>query len=518
VNIGSIAELSRANARDRPDVVALIAGDRRCTFAELDERSNRVASALAADGVARGDRVAYLGKNTIEFFELLFGAAKAGAVLVAVNWRLAPAEVAHIIDDSGAGVLVVDTMYRSTVDQVRDRLPAVRRVVALGEGPGSFVEWSSAGSPDDAGHRPGPDDVALQLYTSGTTGLPKGAMITNRNIWTMLPPTARDWGFGPGSVSLVALPNFHVGGVGWALIGLYVGATSVVLPEVAVGDVLRVIPEARVTHVVLVPAVLGAMLAAPGIDDLDVSSIEYIVYGASPISEVTLTEAMRRLRCRFIQSYGLTETCGGVIQLMSDEHDPGGPRAHLLRSAGRPMQFVEMQVVDPQTGTGRPAGEVGEIWLRSARVTAGYWNRPDDTAAAIDADGWFHTGDAGYVDDEGYLYISDRVKDMIISGGENIYPAEVENALMAHPAVGDVAVIGVPSERWGETPKALVVLADGAAAEPDELIAFCRSRLASYKCPTSVELVGDLPRNPTGKLLKEELRRPYWAGHDRHVN
>jgi long-chain acyl-CoA synthetase len=519
---GSLADLIRTQGRDRPGAPALVAGGLRRSFADLDRRASQVGAALASSGVVAGSRVAFVGKNSAPFFELLFGASKVGAVTVPVNWRLVPGEVADIVADAAAEVVVVGPELVATVAPVVAALPAVQRVlVPRGSevlGVHDYDRFVDAAPAVDPGHEPAADDVALQLYTSGTTGRPKGAMLTNRNIWGMLPFTARDWGFDERSVNLIALPNFHVGGVGWALVGVYAGATSVVLPEFAVDAVLDAIAANRVTHVVLVPAVLPALLAAQRTSGADVSSLRYVVYGASPISERVLADAVESLPCRFIQGYGLTETVGAVIHLLPDDHRLAEASRHRLRSAGRPMEGVEVRVVEPATGREVATGDVGEIWLRSPRVMLGYWNQPEETRRAVTPDGWLRTGDAGHIDADGYVYLSDRVKDLIVSGGENIYPAELENVLMAHPAVADVAVIGVPSERWGETPKALVVPAGEPAPDEGELIAFCRSRLAHYKCPTSVELVEGLPRNATGKVLKTELRAPYWSDRDRHVN
>ena len=263
---------------------------------------------------------------------------------------------------------------------------------------------------------------------------------------------------------------------------------------------------------------LQNLLAAPGVEDVDFGSLRYIVYGASPISVEVLSRSLARFGCGFIQGYGLTETCGAVIHLMPSDHVTEGPGVHRLRAAGRPMPGAEMRVVEPDTGRTLDRGQVGEIQLRAGQAMKGYWNRPDDTAATFTPDGWLRSGDAGYIDEEGYLYISDRVKDMIISGGENIYPAEIENALMSHPAVADVAVIGVPSERWGETPLAVVVREPGSEPSEDDLIRHCRTRLATYKSPSQVVFTDVLPRNPTGKVLKHELRAPYWSGRARAVN
>jgi long-chain acyl-CoA synthetase len=521
VGTGSIAAVLRHQARARPDAPALTADGVTLSFAELDERANRVAQALAAWDVSAGDRVAYVGKNAPEFFCLLFGVAKLNAVTIAVNWRLAAPEVAYILADAGVRVALVGHESLALVEAAFERAPAVRVVVVGGDTATrreTFEEWVARVPAVDPGIEAAPDDVALQLYTSGTTGAPKGAMLTNRNIFAMLPVTARDWGFDATSVNLVALPLFHMSGVGWALVGFFAGAHSVLLPQVDPVDVLRVIPQFGVTHTVFVPAVLATLLATEGIEDIDFSSLRYIVYGASPISEDVLVRAIECFGCGFIQSYGLTETVGGVVHLLPHEHDPGGPFAYRLRSTGRPMEGVEVRVVEPATGLDVPAGSVGEVWLRTPRVMAGYWNQPEATGEVIDDDGWFHTGDAGYLDADGYLYINDRIKDMIISGGENVYPAEVENVLMSHDDVLDVAVIGVPSDRWGETPKALVVAAPDRHPEPADLLAYCRERLAGYKCPTSVEFVASLPRNATGKVLKREVRAPYWSQHERNVN
>ncbi|HEX9994691.1 MAG TPA: long-chain-fatty-acid--CoA ligase [Acidimicrobiales bacterium] len=518
--IRTVADLVRVPARQRPDAPALTAGDVTWSWAELDRRSSRAARALAAEGVGAQERVAFLGRNVPEFFEVLLGAAKVNAVTVAVNWRLAPAEVAYILNDAEARALVVTADFVPVVRAVAGDLTTVKKVVVVGgdeDDLEAFGSWVATAPDDDPGIEAGDDDVALQLYTSGTTGLPKGAMLANRNVTAMLPGTSADWGFDADSVNLVSMPLFHVGGVGWAMVGMYVGAHSVLVREVDPAEILRVIPRHGVTHALFVPAVLQMLLATPGVEEADFSSLGCIVYGASPISVEVLSRSIERFGCRFIQGYGLTESCGAVVHLLPDDHDPDGPNAHRLRAAGVPMRDAEVRIVLPAGGDA-PSGEVGEIWLRAPQVMKGYWKRPDDTAATITPDGWLRTGDAGYLDEDGYLYIHDRVKDMIISGGENIYPAEVENALMSHPGVADVAVIGVPSERWGETPKAIVVPAAGAAPSPEELIAHCRERLARYKAPTSVDFVDAIPRNPAGKILKRELRRPYWEGAGRGVN
>ncbi len=316
------------------------------------------------------------------------------------------------------------------------------------------------------------------------------------------------------------MPLFHIGGGGWATAGMYLGCTTVVMRDLDPMALAGVIERNKVTHAFLVPAVLTFMLATPGLSSAQLASMEVVLYGASPISEEVLSKSLQLFGCKFWQAYGLTETTGAIVNLPPEDHDPAGPNAHRLRSCGLPGPGVELRIVSTDAeggGDDAPTGEVGEIWIRSGQVMLGYWKQPGETEKAI-VDGWFRSGDVGYVDADGYLYIHDRIKDMIVSGGENVYPAEVENALMAHPRVADVAVIGVPDDKWGEVPKAIVVATDGPAPDAKEILAFARERLAGFKVPKSVEFVEALPRNPTGKILKQELRAPYWAGRDRAVN
>jgi long-chain acyl-CoA synthetase len=517
--IDTIAGLARVHGRERPNQPALTAGDRTLTYGELDHRSSQVAQALAAEGVGPDDRVAFLDKNSVEYFELLLGGGKLNAVNVAVNWRLAPPEVAGIVQDSEAKVFVVGQEFVPVLDKIEGELSAVKKIVVIGDHPRhqSYDEWVDAQPAEDPGIESRPDDVAFQLYTSGTTGLPKGVMLTNSNLFSLLPYAAPDWGFSDASVNLVAMPLFHIGGSGYATVGLFVGCHTILMREVDPMAMLQLIPEKAITNVFAVPAVLQFMLMVPGVDQMDFSTLETVLYGASPISVEVLSRSIETFGARFIQAYGLTETTGAIVALMPDDHDPHGPNAHRLRAAGRPMTGVELRIVTPD-GADAALGEVGEIWARTGQNMKGYWRKPEETAATITSDGWLKTGDAGYLDGDGYLYIHDRVKDMIISGGENVYPAEIENALMSHPAVADVAAIGVPSERWGETVKAIVVKAEGTDPTPEEIIAFSREQLAHFKCPTSVDFVAELPRNPSGKILRRELRAPFWEGKDRGIN
>ena len=519
MGIASLADIVRHHAAQRPDSRAMVYTDdgRTWSFKELDLESNQVAHALAADGVGPQDRIAYLDKNAPEYFTYLYGGAKLSAVSVAVNWRLAPPEMEYILNNSESKVLMVGAEFLGHLGQMD--LPCVTKVVVIGD-PGdsgyqTYEQWIANRPVDDLTLPANPRDTCYQLYTSGTTGLPKGVELTHENFLALLNEGLKAMGLDADSVNLVCMPLFHIAGSGWGVGGQFEGAETILLRDVDLGEILRAIPEHGVTHSLFVPAVLQFLLATPGVEDVDYSSLERILYGASPISEEVLVNAMNTFGCEFMQAYGLTETTGVIALLAHEDHDPGGPKAHLLRSCGKPMPGTEIRIVDAETLSELPGGEVGEIWIKSRQNMKGYWNNDAATRETLVEDGWLRSGDAGYMR-EGYLYIHDRVKDMIISGGENIYPAEIENVLMTHPGITDAAVIGVPDERWGESVKAIITRSDPGLTE-QTVIELCRANLAHYKCPTSVDWMEDIPRNPSGKILKTVLREPYWKGKDRGV-
>jgi acyl-CoA synthetase (AMP-forming)/AMP-acid ligase II len=523
VDFDTLDQVLRHHTAERPAKAALRAGERSWSYAELRDESARVAQALLAEGVAPQERVAVLDRNVPEFFTFFFGALMADAVTLAVNWRLAPPEMEYILNHAQARVLLIGEEFLGHLAKME--LETVKRVVVVGEGGESvrYSDWIAAHDPVDPEIPCRPEETCFQLYTSGTTGLPKGVELSHANLMAAMDEGARCWSIDGDSISLVAMPLFHIAGSGWAVAGFCQGAENVLVRDLDPVEVLRSIETRRITNALFVPAVLQLLSSHPDAEKTDFRSLRRIVYGASPISEEVLVRSMEVFGCGFTQVYGLTETTGAITDLPPEDHDPGGPRAHRLRAAGRPWGDVELRIVDAETGTDLAEGEVGEIWCRTRQNMKGYWRNPEATEEVYpegrDAQGlgWFRTGDAGYLD-QGYLYIHDRVKDMIVSGGENVYPAEVENVLMAHPSVADVAVIGVPSEKWGETVKAIVVSAPGAAASDEELIAWCRERLAHFKCPSSVDGVDALPRNPSGKILKTELREPYWKGRARRIN
>ncbi len=507
--ITGIADIVRVHGRDRPDAPALVAGNRTVTFGELDARSSRAAQAFAQAGIGFGHRVAFVEKNGLEFFDVVFGLAKLGAVGVPVNWRLATPEIRHIIEDCGAAAIVVGEEFFGHIEAIEHQVSA--EVIAIGAHDRwpAFDDWVTAHPAVDPGVTTGPDDLVLLMYTSGTTGRPKGVMLSNTNYRCKTAGVAGPWRLSADAVSLAVMPLFHMAGSGWAFAGLWSGATTVVLRDVDPAAILDAVAEHRITNLLLVPAVIQFLLDTPGVEAADVSNLRIIVYGASPISDDVLVRGIERFGGVFAQVYGMTETTGSITQL--DDHAP-----ELLRSCGRPYPWVDIRIVTADGADAAP-GTVGELWTRSDQNMLGYWNDPDATAATLTAGGWLKTGDAGYVDADGYVYLQDRLKDMIVSGGENVYPIEVENVLMTHPGVADAAVIGVPDDIWGEAVKAVVVPGQGTTLSEADLIGFARARLGGFKLPKTVDFVEALPRTPSGKVLKRALRDPYWADTGRQI-
>ncbi|MFZ5669493.1 MAG: long-chain-fatty-acid--CoA ligase [Pseudomonadota bacterium] len=516
--IGSVADIARVQARQRPNAGAIWFEGETLTFADLDRRSSQCAQALLALNLKPGDRVGVLAKNNPEFFILWMGALKARVTLAPVNWRLAPPEIAFILKDAGARVLVYGEDFQGVVDQIAGGLPNLEVLIRFEPGHPrwtSFDDWLARMSWDDPNLPARADDDVIQLYTSGTTGLPKGVQLTQANFLALFRLALEaGWArYEPGKTNLVVMPLFHVAGTNCGLLALLQGVRNVLTREVNPAEILARLEDQGVNYAFLAPTIINMLLQTPGVETTDFGKLERVFYGASPISESVLRQAQARFGADFTQLYGLTETIGGATYLPPEDH---APERDKLRSCGKPWPGFEVRVMTPEGRAGAPR-EVGEVQIRAKGVMKGYWNRPDATREAIDPEGWFASGDAGYFDEEGYLYIYDRVKDMIVSGGENVYPAEVENALFSHPAVADAAVIGVPDERWGEAVKGIVVLKAGATATPDELIAHCRARIAGYKSPKSIDFADVLPRNPSGKVLRRELRKPYWEGRERMV-
>ena len=512
-----LADIARIQAERRPDEIAIWFEGASTSYADLDRRANQVANGLIGLGVQPGDRVAYLGKNMDVYYEILFGCAKARAAMTGINNRLAPPEMQFILADSKATVLFVAKEFYQAAAQIVKDCPDLKQVVAIDGGVDnrpSYVAWRDEQSADAPGLKTLDDDDVIQLYTSGTTGLPKGVMLTNGNYRAVFERVAKlDWAlYDEGDAVMNAMPLFHVAGCNIGILAAAQGAKTVILREIEPMTILDLVEEHKINHTFWVPAVILMLSQVPGVDERDFSSLKTISYGASPIAEDLLRRAVDLFGAKFTQLYGLTETVGLGTFLPPEAHDPAWGK---LRSCGVPYPGSIVRVVDSDDRP-VPQGEVGEIVVKADFVMKGYWAREEATEDALKG-GFFHTGDAGFFDEDGFLFIHDRIKDMIVSGGENVYPAEVENAIFGHPDVADVAVIGVPSEKWGEEVKAIIVLKEGAEPDAAGIIAWTREKIAAYKCPKSVDFIPALPRNPSGKILRRELREPFWEGTDRRV-
>ncbi len=502
-------------AETKPDGEAMTFLDRSWTWAEWNERVRRLAGALAELGVGRGDVVAFLDKNHPACVELTLAAASLGAANAIINFRLAGDELDYVINDSGAKVLIVGTELKPVVDTIRNKLTNVQRVIEVttdGADGDEYEALLAAATPTGRAADVQPDDVCIVMYSSGTTGRPKGVALSQANVVAHTINGFDGWDIDDGDKNLVAMPLFHVGGSSYAQLGIHTGTPSVMTRDADGASLAGAILQGA-NRTFLVPAVLAKVLES-GDDAVKVfGSLKTYAYGASPMPLPLLHAALKAWpNTDFIQAYGLTEICGVISRLMPEAHrDEDHPER--LVSAGQLIPDAEVRVVDPNTLEDAPTGEQGELWFRTPQLMKGYLNRPDATAEVITEDGWFRTGDVGRVDEDGFIFVEDRLKDMIISGGENIYSIEVERVLGEHPAVTEVAVIGVPDEKWGEAVKAVVALESDASEK--ELIAWCRERLAGYKCPKTVDIVDALPRNPTGKIMKKDLRKPFWEGRDR---
>lgn len=502
--------------------VARDTGGRVLTREDLRTRSNRIAHALGAIGLGRGDRVAVLAKNCLDYPALYFGTAKAGVVLVPLNYRLAPGEWTYIVNNAEAKLVIArGADYVEAISGIRDELTTVEHYVALEtdapDGWLAYEEWLKDASDDEPNVEVSPDDDAIQMYTSGTTGLPKGVLLTHKcvtaNLVQMMVVTEER----PVRMQVVA-PFYHAGATMSSLITVINGGSLYVHEDFIPDEVVRVLDEEDIGQTFLVPAMIQALLIfAPDVAKRRYEKLRMISYGAAPISEETLRQAMDVFGCDFSQGFGQTESSAMLTYLSSADHRRAlEDKPELLRSAGKAAPGTILKIIDEESRE-LPAGEVGEIVARGPQLMRGYWKMPDATATTL-RDGWLHTGDAGYLDEEGYLFIQDRIKDMIVSGGENVYPAEIEQVLFEHPAIADVAVIGIPDDTWGEAVHAVVQLKPGADANDEDIIAFCRDRLAGYKRPRSIEFIDQIPRNASMKVLKKDLRAPYWKGKDRAVH
>ncbi|WP_192876314.1 long-chain-fatty-acid--CoA ligase [Rhizorhabdus dicambivorans] len=480
-------------------------------------RSIAMASALLGLGVKPGDRVVTILGNSIDALLLIHAASRTGIVCVPLNWRLAPREWVGMIEDAGARVVIADPAHGEALEAAGGR-PEVA-ICSRGALPGwlsldELVERAAPGLPPV----PVTDEAAvLQLYTSGTTGKPKGAMISHRGVVANIGQIELATGSSaPGQRSLHVLPMFHIAGAVFALRAMAHGETLVILAAADPAVLLRTIVEERIAHMFIVPTLIQMMLRQPEIAGMRFPHLRQIMYGASPIAEHVLVEAMGVFGCAFLQGFGMTElSCAGTFLSEADHVRALSDRPELLASAGRALPGTELRIVDAG-GRACAPGEIGEILIRGPQVFPGYWKLPEATATAL-RDGWLHSGDAGSLDEEGYLFIRDRLKDMIVSGGENVYPAEVEAVLHQHPQIAEASVIGVPDEKWGETVMAVIVAEAGARPSEAEIDRHCRESLGGFKLPRRYSFVDALPRNASGKILKRELRASFWNHSSRQI-
>ena len=506
------------NGPQRP---ATMFGDRIRSWQAFADRIARLGSALRLLGVQPGDRVSMLAVNSDRYIEYYYATLWAGAVVVPVNTRWSLPEIVACLKDAGSSVLIFDNVYREHAATIRDATPVAHLIHAdEGETPAGALAYErliATSEPMLDACRHG-DAMAAIMYTGGTTGEPKGVMLSHQGVMMNCIASSSALGLTEDKVLLHSAPLFHMA-AGWTMFGATLqGAAHAVLPSFSPAGVLAAVKSYGATHLLLVPTMVRMLMDEYDAAGGDLSSLETLAYGASPMSEGLLRRVIAALPgVRLINAYGQTELSPAATLLLPEHHVLEGAGSRRLRSVGRPISCIDLKVVD-STGRACSPGEVGEIWVRGPTTMLGYWNKPE-VSAATKVDGWVHTGDAGYLDGDGFLFLVDRVKDMIISGGENVYSAEVENALALHEAVGDCAVFGVPDEKWGERVHALVIPRAGHTIEAEALQAHCRALIANYKCPRSIEVrLEPFPLSGAGKVLKTELRAPYWSGHSGRVS
>ncbi len=512
----TLGHIPRKSARICPDFEAVVFEGTRLTHRQLDDRVNRLANALLGMGYGRGDRVAVLASNTHKYLEIYFAAGKLGMSVTPLNFRLSDGEISYIVKDSEAVGFLVGDEYEERALALKAGLPFVRNWISLDremEGARYYeglLEEASAREPEvDVDE----EEIAILMYTGGTTGLPKGVLMTHRNIMTAVIAAALSCGFRYDDATCFVLPLFHVSF--WpALACLLVGGKVAINRRPDLGEILRLIQDEKCTHVNMVPTLYTWMLAYPAVDSFDLSSLRLISYAGSPFPPEVLKRCIQKFGDRFMQAYGMTEALG-ASGLSPWDHVLEGEGVRLLASAGKESLCADLRVLDEE-GLPLPAGEVGEIAIRGKHVMRGYWKNEEQTRKTI-RNGWLHSGDMGYLDEEGYLFLVDRKADMIVTGGENVYPKETEDVLYEHPAVMECAVVSAPDDRWGERVQAAVVLKEGEHASADELIEHCKQRLAGYKCPKGIEFWDALPKTPIGKILRKDVKKKFWEGREKTI-
>ncbi len=513
----TIGDICRRSARLWPDKTAVVYEQTRLTYHQLDQRVNRLANALDSRGVGKTDRLAVLSENTHKYLEIYFAASKLGISVTPLNFRLADDEIRHIVDDSESTVFLVGDGYEDRAVSLRSFLPNIVLWISMDQKVDDFLFYEDMidkASAEEPGLEPDEDEMAILMYTGGTTGLPKGVMMSHRGLMTAVAGAAVMCGFRRDDTTCFVLPLFHVSF--WpAFSVLFAQGQVVINRKPDLNGILKLIQDEKCTHINAVPTLYGWMLQTADVDAYDLSSLRLITYAGSPFPPELLKQCISKFGPIFEQAYAMTECIGGTF-LLKEDHVLDGERSRLLSSAGKPCMIVDVRVKD-EADSDLPPGEIGEIVIRGKCMMMGYWKNPELTARAI-RNGWYHTGDMGYMDDEGYLFLVDRKADMIVTGGENVYPKEVEDVLYQHPAVAMAAVVSAPDEKWGERVQAAVVLKTDQSVTQADLVNHCKTRLAGYKCPKVVEFWDQLPTTPVGKVLRKDVKKKFWEGRERKIS
>jgi len=516
----TLGDIPRCGATSYPDNIAMVYEGSRLTYREFNQRINRLAHALLDLGCGKGDRLCIIADNCTKYMEAYFAAAKIGMSVTPLNVRLGDEELAYVVNDSEATLFLVGDGYEDRIGKLRDRFVNIRTWITLDSPLGGFLEYeallqkSSDAEPDPDVYDVQETDVAILMYTGGTTGLPKGVMISHRQCVILALACIMALSFTSDDATCYVLPIFHISF--WPILGiLAAGGKACINRHPILDKIFQLIQDEKCTHMNLVPTIYGWMVDYPNVDKYDLSSLRILTYAGSPFPVEVLKKCIRKFGNKFKQVYGATEVAP-ITWLEAADHHLEGEQSKYLYSAGKETNFGRIKIVNDDDVTVEP-GERGEICIKGKHVMLGYWKNPELTAQVMKG-GWYHTSDVGYLDEDGYLYITDRKADMIISGGENVYPAEVENVIYQHPAVFECSVVSAPSEKWGEIVQAVVVLKPGAKATEEEIVEHCKKTLAGYKCPKAVAFWDAIPKTIIGKIIKKDIKARFWEGKGRMIS
>ncbi len=518
----TLGDLPRNGATFYPDSTAVVYDDTRLTYREFNNRINRFANALVKGGYKKGDRICVMADNCSKYLEVYFGAAKIGVCVTPINIRLEEKELVYIINHCEATMFVVGDGLEERAASMKDKLSSIKEWISLDNPVEGFQDYekllagSSDEEPDQDIHDVQEDDLAVLMYTGGTTGLPKGVMLNHRNCMLSGLTAAIGMEFTRRDSTCYVLPVFHVSW--WPILAIFFVYGKVCInrkPNLA--KIFELIQNEKCTHINLVPTIYGWLVDNPDVGKYDLSSLRICSYAGSPFPTEVLKKCIRKFGNIFAQGYGATETAGAAIGMLGEEdHFLDGPKSKYLTSAGKPSPCSRVKIVDDKGNTLKP-GERGEICAKGKHIMMGYWKNPEANKAAL-VDGWYHTGDIGYMDEKGFIFMTDRKADMIITGGENVYPAEVENVIYEHPSVLECSVVSAPSDKWGEIVQAVVVIRPGETVTEDEIIEHCKKGLAGYKCPKAVAFWESIPKTVVGKIIKKDIKAKFWEGHNRTIS